>query len=290
MIGGWMFPPQSQRRLIPGGRFRGTTPVLIAIMAFVTIIVTAAGLTLANAAGAVRTGVESRNVVQVPPGAEPLRKALASVRGQPGVRAAVPVPEAEMRRTLGQWLGPASASPDLPVPSLVTLDLAADADAAAIGAKVARDVPGARLIAYSDALSPLLGAMRALQWLALALVVLMAGATAAAVVLSARGALDTHRATIEVMHGVGATDLQVTHLFQRKIALDALAGAAAGGLLAGSILLLLTAGGSAAKSIIGRAPLDLGDAAILVAVLLGLVLLATIIARTTVLATLRAEP
>ena len=47
--------------------------------------------------------------------------------------------------------------------------------------------------------------------------------------LAARGALDTNRSTIEVMHGIGATDDQVARLFQRKIALDALTGGLAGG-------------------------------------------------------------
>ena len=73
-----------------------------------------------------------------------------------------------------------------------------------------------------------------LQWLAFGLVVLLSAAAAAAVVLAARGALDTHRFTIEVMHGIGATDLQVTHLFQRKIAIDALAGSLAGAIAGGA--------------------------------------------------------
>ena len=34
--------------------------------------------------------------------------------------------------------------------------------------------------------------------------------------------LDTHRATIEILHLMGATDVQVARLFQRRIALDAL--------------------------------------------------------------------
>ena len=67
---------------------------------------------------------------------------------------------------------------------------------------------------------------------AFGLVLLLSAAAAAAVVLAARGALDTHRFTIEVMHGIGATDLQVTHLFQRKIAIDALIGSLAGALAA----------------------------------------------------------
>ena len=60
--------------------------------------------------------------------------------------------------------------------------------------------------------------------------------------LAARGALDTHRFTIEVMHGIGATDVQVTHLFQRKIAIDALVGSLAGAAAAAFVLLVLARG------------------------------------------------
>jgi cell division transport system permease protein len=42
--------------------------------------------------------------------------------------------------------------------------------------------------------------------------------------LAARGALDTHRATIDVMHGIGAEDQQLVRLFVRQIAIDALSG------------------------------------------------------------------
>ena len=58
-------------------------------------------------------------------------------------------------------------------------------------------------------------------------------ATAAAVVLATRSALAAQRSTIEVMHGIGATDQQVTRLFQRRIAIDALIGGVAGATLAG---------------------------------------------------------
>ena len=61
----------------------------------------------------------------------------------------------------------------------------------------------------------------------------MVGATAATVVLAARAALDTHRGTIEILHLMGATDVQVARLFQRRIALDALFGGLVGFILAG---------------------------------------------------------
>jgi len=44
-------------------------------------------------------------------------------------------------------------------------------------------------------------------------VLLMIGATAATVVLAARASLDTHRSTIEVLHLMGSTDVQVARLF-----------------------------------------------------------------------------
>ena len=59
-------------------------------------------------------------------------------------------------------------------------------------------------------------------------------ATMAVVMLAARAGLEAHRGTIEVIHMLGATDRQVARLFQRRIALDAGIGAAAGGLLAGA--------------------------------------------------------
>ena len=287
---GWLFASPPDRRLLPGGRFRGPTPFVIAIMTFAMMTVAAAGLALSNAAGLVVQGVENRYAMQIPAGAGSLPRALAAARSAPGVVEAVPVPEAEMRRTLERWLGPAGADADLPVPALVTLDIAEGADLDAIAARIEAAAPGARFIAHREKLEPVLRAIRVLQWLALALVALMAAATSAAVVLAARGALDTHRSPIEVLHGIGATDLQVTHLFQRKIALDSLLGGLVGAVAAALVLLLLAGGGTAfAGDLMGTAPLGSRDLVILALLPLALVVVATWVARMAVLAALRRE-
>jgi cell division transport system permease protein len=75
--------------------------------------------------------------------------------------------------------------------------------------------------------------------LALALVLLMAAATAAVVILAARAGLETHRETIEVLHMLGSTDVQVSRLFQRRIALDTLIGGVLGTVLAGGLVALV---------------------------------------------------
>ena len=124
----------------------------------------------------------------------------------------------------------------------------------------------------------------------MALVLLIALATAAAVVLAARGTLDTHRPTIDVMHGIGATDDQVARLFQRKIALDALTGGTAGAVAAGIVLLLVAGGGSTWLADLTGGPL-LGGRDVMILALLPLAgtILATIVARLAVLKALRAS-
>ena len=57
---GWLFASPPERRLLPGGRFRGPTPFVIAIMTFAMMTVAAAGLALSNAAGLVLQGIENR--------------------------------------------------------------------------------------------------------------------------------------------------------------------------------------------------------------------------------------
>jgi cell division transport system permease protein len=284
---GWLTTPIPERRLLSEGRLRGPTPYVIAIMTFAMIVVAATGLALSNAAGIVARGVESRYAIQVGDSAS-LPRVLAAVRAIPGVRRADPVPEAEMRATLERWLGPAGLGDELPVPALVNLDLAPETDSAAVGRRIEQAAPGSRFVAHSQAVRPLLKSLRVLQWLALALVALMAAATSAVVVLAARGAFDTHRSTIDVMHGLGATDQQVTSLFQRKIALDAVLGALGGGLAAVLALAVLGGGASAlAGDLAGGPPLMAADVIILALLPVGAVVLAALVARATVLAALR---
>ena len=284
----WVAASPAERRLLPGGRLQGPTPYVIAIMMFVMVVIAAAGLSLANAAAMVAKGVENRYSVQIANGAALAPRAGAALKDAPGVAAVRPVPEAEMRDTLERWLGPAGAQADLPLPALIDVDLKPGASPKAIAARVEQAVPGARFVAHSAMLGPMLRALRSLTWLAFALVVLIAIATAAAVVLAARGALDTNRATIEVMHGVGATDDQIARLFQRKIALDSLTGGLAGAGAAG-IILLLIAGGRAVwfDDLAGGPLLDAGDLLFLAALPLIGAAVATVVARLAVLRALR---
>lgn len=284
---GWLFVAPSERRLLGATSRRAPTPWVIAIMSFTIMLIAATGLALANTAGVLSRAIEARYALEVPGGGTNLGALVNAVRSSPGVTAVEAVSESDMRRTLQRWLGPAAQSRDLPVPALINFELASGANLQAIQQRAQAIAPGARIVAHRDSVAPLLQSLTLLQAVAFGLVLLLSAAAAAAVVLAARGALDTHRFTIEVMHGIGATDLQVTHLFQRKIAIDAFIGSIAGGFAAAAVLLLLAGGAAFAGELTGGATLGLGDLLILALLPFALTALATWVARSAVLRALR---
>jgi cell division transport system permease protein len=283
----WLFVAPAERRLLGATSRRAPTPWVIAIMSFTIMLIAATGLALANMASVLSGGVQARYALEVPGGSADLDRLVAALRSSPGVFSVDAVPERDMRATLERWLGPEARSADLPVPALINFDLQNSRGVDSIAAKIRAIAPGARIVAHRDSVAPLLHSLALLEAVAFGLVLLLSAAAAAAVVLAARGALDTHRFTIDVMHGIGATDLQVTHLFQRKIAIDALIGSVAGGAAAALVLLLLAGGAAYAGQLTGGATLKATDLFILALLPLLLTGLATWVGRAAVLKALR---
>lgn len=282
----------ADRRLLPEGRLAGPMPWVIAILMFLTALACAGGLSLGGAAGALGAALGNRATVQIVVADPAMRDAQAAAAARalariPGVRAVHPVAAAEMTRLLAPWLGPDALAQGLPIPALIDVDLAPGTGTAPLVRALGRIAPGARIDDQADVLAPLARLVTTLGWLALALVVLMAMATALAVVLAARAALDTHRTTIDVMHLLGATDVQIARLFQRRLALDALFGGVVG--LAGALAVLLVIGRRVAaigSELVGTVALPTIGWAVLAVLPLAAAALATWTARRTVLAAL----
>jgi cell division transport system permease protein len=283
----WLFASPADRRLLGGTRLSGPTPWVIAIMSFSILIIAASGVALAGTAAMLTRAIAARYTLEVPDAGNGLPAITGALKSTPGVSSVEAVPESEMRATLGRWLGPAAQSSDLPVPALVNFDLRPGAELRPVEQRMHALAPTARISAHRTSVAPLLHSLAILQWVAFGLVLLLSTAAAAAVVLAARGALDTHRFTIEVMHGIGATDRQITHLFQRKIAIDALVGSLAGGVAAALVLLLLAGGASFAGELTGGATIGAGGIVLLMLLPFALTVLATLVGRMAVLAALR---
>jgi cell division transport system permease protein len=207
-------------------------------MTFVSLIVGVAGLAVLGAVSDLSASAKGSWSLQVTGTPADAARAEALLRASGTVEGIERVSEAELRQTLGQWLGPAADQLDLPLPVLAQISMKQEGDGAALAARVAREVPTARLTPYAKELAPLLATLRSLALLVAGLLSVLAAALAGAVALAARATLDANRATLDVLHGIGATDKQLLSLVQRRIALDVLAGSL-GGALAAALMLVL---------------------------------------------------
>jgi cell division transport system permease protein len=285
--------------LVPQARLSGPMPWVIAIMVAMTAIAAAAGLALHNTAEAAAAELAGGVTVQIIEAAPDKRAAEAQgavrrLRGMAGVASVRLVPQQEIDVLIEPWLGSGVADDTagaIPVPALIDVRLRG-----AVTAERVEDVqqalrgaaPSARVDAQASWLRPVFNAIESLQWLAVALVVLLATALAAAALLAARTALGTNRDTIEIVHLLGGSDAQIARVFQRSIGIDAAGGGVVGLALAAVVILFLGRrfAGLGAGMVDGGA-LGPVDWALLVLIPLLAVVLAMVTARLTVLHSLR---
>jgi cell division transport system permease protein len=228
----------------------GPMPWVIAIMVALTVIALATGLALGNTVTAATAEIEGGLTVQLVEPRADIReseaaRALDALKSVPGVASMRLVPQQELDALVAPWLGAGvetATGAGIPVPALIDVRLqrAASKERVAQIQRVLQHVaPSARVDAQASWLKPVFDAIVSLQWLAIALVALLAMALAAAVLLAARSALGTNRDTIEIVHLLGGTDGQIARVFQRAIGLDAAVGGVVGLVLALVVILAL---------------------------------------------------
>jgi cell division transport system permease protein len=288
--------PEHDRKLIPEGRLSGPMPWVIAIMLFLTLLVAAAGLTLAEAARQGGQDLARHVTVQIIE-ADPAQRAAQraavtrALRNMDSIAEVKPVPDADVRALLEPWLGTGVIDADVPVPALVDVRFGSVPTAETLTRlqSTLRSVaPNIRVDSHSSWMAPFFELMRALLWLAAAVFLLLLVATSAVVILAVRSTLNTHRETIEIMHMMGGTDVQAARLFQRRVALDALLGGIVGFIVAAVVI--MTVGGRFAAvepGLLSGAHFPYYGWAILALIPLAVMALAMLMARMTVISALK---
>jgi cell division transport system permease protein len=284
--------------LLQQARLAGPMPWVIAIMVALTVMAAAAGLALSNIAGSASAAIAGGLTVQVVEAAPAERDrqaevAVALLRNRDDVAQVRRVPDAELESLIEPWLGQEAGTADeaIPIPALLDVRLRGPVTKRRLDelrAALTASVPAAEVDAQASWLGPVFHAIHSLQWLAVGLVLLLAGTSAAAVWLAARSSLGSNRDTIEIVHLLGGTDSQIAHIFQRSIAIDALVGGIVGLLLGLAAVFLLGSQFAALGSgMIAGGALEVADWAIIGAVPLIGVVIAMLTARLTVLGALR---
>lgn len=288
--------PAHDRKLIPEGRLSGPMPWVIAIMLFLTLLVAAGGLTLAEAARQGGQDLARQVTVQIiesDPAQRAAQRAAVTraLRKLDSIAEVQPVPDARVRALLEPWLGTGVIDADVPVPALVDVRFRSVPTAETLTRlqSTLRSVaPNIRVDSHSSWMAPFFELMRALLWLAATVFLLLLVATSAVVILAVRSTLNTHRETIEIMHMMGGTDIQAARLFQRRVALDALLGGIVGFIVAAVVI--ITVGGRFAAvepGLLSGAHFPYFGWAVLALIPLAVMALAMLMARMTVISALK---
>ncbi len=239
------FGGERAAQLVPQARLAGPMPWVIAIMIALTVIAAAGGLALNNVASNARADLAGGATVQILEASKQERNrqataAEAMLAEHPAVASTRRVPEAELDALLEPWLGVGADNEAVPIPALIDIRLRDDATEDTLNALrglLVSAAPSARVDAQSSWLAPVFSAISSLQWLSAALVILLGLTSAAAVWLAARSALGANNETIEIVHLLGGTDVQIARIFERSIGFDATLGGAVG-LALGLIVIL----------------------------------------------------
>lgn len=232
--------------LLPALRAFSVLPMLIGIMVFLTALALAGALSLTSATAGLTRELSRTLTVQIVHGDPAVRErearlAANALRTVPGVASVKPLARDEIAQLLRPWLGSGALDPELPLPALIDVTFAQPGPekAAAVRMILGKIAPHAQLDEQASWLNALSGLLSALRWLGLGIAVLVVMAMVGTVVLATRSALNTHRETIEVMHLMGATDGQISRLFEKRSAVDGLLGGAMAVLAAALLLLVL---------------------------------------------------
>ncbi|HTG39011.1 FtsX-like permease family protein [Sphingomonas sp.] len=277
-----------ERRWLDDARTMRAMRWIMAIMLFLTVLAAALGLSTWRATRALDAELAGRLTVQLVDGdAAGAERLVARLRATPQVSRVEQVDRARLARLLEPWLGEAGLDADLPMPAMIDVDLTDPAAIGAVEQVVRAAAPQAGIDRHATWMAPVRGFIATLAALAAGLVLLVASATAAVVLLAARAGLDTHAGTIEVLHMLGSTDVQVARLFQRRIAIDTLAGGVVGTLAGLAFVAFLgTRIGALEAEVVRGIGLRAGDWAVIAVLPLAFTLTATLAARVAVLRTL----
>lgn len=268
--------------------YLGTLTLAVALLVSTLAADWSAGLTGTVTIHIVSTSDESETEMD-----SRVNDAIREALKTPGVASARAIPLSQVAKLLAPWLGDEAPLADLPLPRIVDVTLAEDAelDITGLRGRLENAVPGAGLDDHQLWRDRLVRFLFAIQIVAAVMVALIGTTTVTVVVFATRAGLAVHNEVIEVLHLIGAHDEYIAGQFQHNALKLGLKGAIVGS-VAGIATLL------AIKYTAGQLEVELFPALLFQLwhwpILVGLPFLATFIvrlsARLTVMQALRRMP
>jgi cell division transport system permease protein len=231
----------------------GAAPLdfVIAVMAFLAALALGASMVATRTAQGWQSGLAERVTVQIMPpetqdprpGLEAETKAALSVlAATPGIAHAAPLSQAQINTLLEPWIGKDGAVAGIPLPRLIdaTLVPGARVDFNALAEALKKAAPNSHLDDHRRWIVRLQSLTNTVRWSAYAILLLIAGATAAAISFATRAGLQAHHEMVALLHQMGARAGFIARAVEWHYFVSTLLAALAGTLVAA--LLFVTTG------------------------------------------------
>jgi cell division transport system permease protein len=214
-------------------------PWIVALMVYLASLALAGTLVVRDAVARWDHGLTGTLTVELPAAAGrrddgAVEVALKVLRTTPGVVRADPFDARRTAALLEPWLGTDINAEDLPLPRLIDVETEprVGVDLAALGRRLAAEVPGAQLDDHRRWLDRVLRAALAIEIVAGMVVALVGLAAVLAVIFATRTGLAVHHGIVEVLHLIGARDGYIARQFEWHALRLGIKGGIAGLLLA----------------------------------------------------------
>jgi cell division transport system permease protein len=161
----------------------------------------------------------------------------------PGIAHATLLSDAEINALVEPWIGKDGVVAGIPMPRLIdaAVTSGSDVNIAKLTADLGRAAPHAAVDDHRRWIARLRGLADAVRWSAYGILLLIAGATAAAVSFATRAGLDAHHEMVALLHQMGALPSFIARAVEWHYFVSALFAAALG--TAFAALFFLGAGG-----------------------------------------------
>lgn len=207
-------------------------PWLIAFMVFLAVLAIGGILVLNATAARWDQGVGGTLTVQIAATEYPakdqnnLQEVLNVIAAASGIERYVIIEEEHMMTLLEPWLGSSANVNDLPLPKLIDVGLADEAqfDLKDFTRTMQARVPDATVDDHRIWLQRLVNLIRTVEFIAMAILVFIALATMGTVIFTTRTGLSVHKEAIEVLHLIGAQDSYIAGQFAGRAMILGLKG------------------------------------------------------------------
>lgn len=271
-------------------------PWLIAFLVWLATIALAAVMILSSYSNQWRNDLTGTLTVQITAASngeiarteQRLNLALDILRNTPGIIAAEPVPLKHVFDLLSPWLDRdlITETLNLPIPRLIAVKLHSkeNVDIDLLSAKLNKEIDNTQIDNHSVWLDKIITITKAIEIIALAVLVLIGLAVTSTIVFATQTSLAIHRNTIDLLHVIGAEDAYVANQFQRHAFTLGLKGGIAGVLIATvNVLGLGILWSDVASTMLPTTTLTIGEWCYILSVSLVAAMITTFTARITVL-------